>query len=542
MTSIGSERRPETGAAIAEPRPIEETRVLRTASSTNPDGLDLTVAEARAMSPEEFKRTFGVESLDAMPIVGPGFLKQAPRGCERYIRMRPAPKKPGPKDRRQDVIELVVKTPQRAVPEAGGGIAVNPKRFVLKTRNPLEACLEALVFLAREQGRRRRATTWPIERIQSLLCVDVLDTFVEVYLEGPPPEDENGRPKRAVGNSIASIRAFKKAFPELEIGDVGNWINKAYATRAKHRSPQSRRGDLYVVRKGLKEGLACLGVPPGFSPDLSIKDPGRLQKTSWTPDALDRLKAAADRYPFEADGSPKPIVRADGYVYPHGVALRSWEHRGHWRRIIDFLPYTGSRVGRLNPTRWVPPEVEPMDGLPLPRHDRPWIEVLEDEVWYHRDGESRVDSNKKRGPVLIPKEFEPVVRRWFEEDAAEGFEFVFHKPDGSRHHPRQFSWNTFKAIVADAGLASKTTPHHFKDLFVEMGDAAGVAREVMAAAADTTTRTLERKYGPARREALLQRAAETITAKAWRDRGASKTAVADRFAAARARRLGKLSS
>ncbi|GAA0005954.1 hypothetical protein [Bradyrhizobium diazoefficiens] len=536
MTFQETQRRPD-GATI-DKSCVDDTRLPGPAPSTDPDGLDLTLEEARAMSPEEFRQVFGVEGLDGLPRVGPGLLEKAPRGCQLYLRLRRASRTPGGRGARTDSIELVVRTAQYALPAAGIGMVVRPSCIGLATTDWDEAALKALIMLARKQGRRRRASTWPIERIQSLLCAKVLDTYVDVFLAGPRPLDAAGRPKRSIDNTIYSIRAFQKAFPDLQVGDFGNWINKGYAQRTPDRSPHTRRGDLYAVWKGLKEGLAHLGVPRGLAPGLRIEDPGRLPKVAWTPGVLDRLRAAADRYPWEADGTPRPIVLADGFVYPHSMAVRSWKHREYWRRAIELLPYTGTRVGRLPLTRWVGPEVEPMDGLPLPRADRPWIEVQDDAIWFHRDGESRVDSNKRRGPVQIAKELEPVVRRWFEEDAAKGFEFVFHKPDGSRHYHRQFSWETFKNIVRDAGVNPEMSPHWFKDLFVELCDSAGMPREEAAAAADTSTRTLERKYGPALRKALLRRAAEGITQGPWRERASSKTAVADRFAAARARRLG----
>jgi hypothetical protein len=64
----------------------DQARLLRTVPSTNPDGLDLTVAEARALSSELFERTFGMPGLDDVPTVGPGFLKQAPQGCGWCVR------------------------------------------------------------------------------------------------------------------------------------------------------------------------------------------------------------------------------------------------------------------------------------------------------------------------------------------------------------------------------------------------------------------------------------------------------------------------
>jgi hypothetical protein len=148
----------------------DDARLLRTTPSTNPDGLDLTVAEARAMSCELFRRTFAVDRLDDVPLVAPGQLERAPRDCGWYVRFRPAPAYPGPKDRKVDSWELIVKAPQRAEPEAGGGIAVAPRSFGLRAKEPDAARLEAVVYLARKAGRRIRASTWPIERVEALSC------------------------------------------------------------------------------------------------------------------------------------------------------------------------------------------------------------------------------------------------------------------------------------------------------------------------------------------------------------------------------------
>jgi hypothetical protein len=63
--------------------------------------------------------------------------------------------------------------------------------------------------------------------------------------------------------------------------------------------------------------------------------------------------------------------------------------------------------------------------------------VTDDAIYFHRDGEVPYDGNKGRAGNVIPAEFAPTVRRWFEEDMAAGIEFVFHKKDGSRY-PRLY--------------------------------------------------------------------------------------------------------
>lgn len=422
------------------------------------------------------------------------------------------PKNPGPKDRKHSGYELVVKAPQRAVPEAGGGIAVSPKVFGLQAKDPDGARLEALIFLARKSGRRRRASTWPIERIQALLVCDVLKTYADVFLADPPKgAEEQESPARFKTRTTYrySISAFRKAFPELEVGDVGEWLVVEYCRRPADRSKRSKLTDLYTVRRSLKEGLKHLGVPPTYNCHFRIPDPGMSPKVAWTPEEYDRLRAAADGYVFEADGTPKMIRGPDGPMQQRRFDRWVWPRREAWRRAIQFLPYTVSRHGRLPLTRWVPPEAEPMDGKPLPKNDRPWIEVTDDEIFYHRDGEAGYDGNKRRGGNKIPKEFAPTVRAWYEADMAAGREFVFCKLDGSRYPRNHLCKETFKNIVKDAGIAEDRVPHHLKDL--DWSDEAGMDRETLAVHADTTARTLGKKYGDPTREALLDQAAAEMT-------------------------------
>jgi hypothetical protein len=493
------------------------SRLPGTAPSTNPDGLDLGVAEARAMSQEEFSRVFGFASLDHVPLVQPGFLERAPRGCEWYVRFRPAPKNPGPKDRKEDAYELVVKAPRRGAPEAGGGI-VNPLRIGLAGKDPDAARLEALVYLARKSGRRRRATNWRIERIQSLLCWDLLEKYKAAYLSEPlagKKEDSGERNIRIA--KLGRIRAFQKAFPDLEVGDVSDWIVKEYDRRAKDRAATSRSVDLYLVRWALRMALVLVGVPPTYQLHLNVPAPPRLPKVAWTPEEYDRVRAAAHGWIFSADGTPKMIPGPDGPVQARrrksSVTLRE-----AWRRAIEFLPYTASRHGRLTATRWLPPEAEPLDGRPL--KDRPWIEVTEQEVVYHRDGEARYDGSKRRGPVIIPVEFAPTVRAWYAADLTAGREFVFHRADGSRFLGRYLHKETFGRIVQDAGLAARRVPHHFKDLAVQWSDSAGIDRHTLAVHADTTVETLEAKYGDPMNVAKLLEAAEKMTQADWGGRRA----------------------
>jgi hypothetical protein len=508
----------------------DDARLLRTAPSSNPDGLDLTVEEARAMSAEELERLFGFASLDDVPLVGPGHLKRAPRECAWYARFRPKPKNSEPKARKTDAYELVVKVPQRGRNGAGpdaGGADVNPKRIGLDAKEPDAARLEALVYLARKQGRRRRATNWPIERIQSLLCFDLCQKYIAVYLADPPEGVVENPSKKSTRLTYRSeVRAFQAAFPELEVGDIGDWIGAEYDRRAAHRRPHSRSLDLRTAKRALKQGLILVGVPPTYALDFSVPAVKMPQKTAWTPEEYDRLRAAAAGWLFHADGTPKMVPGPDSPVQERRSDY-SVLSREAWRRAIAFLPYTGSRGGRLPPTRWVPPEVEPKDGEPL--KDRPWIEIAELEIVFHRDGEARYDGNKRRRPNIIPEEFAPTVRGWFEADMARGYEFVFHKPDGSRYAGRRLEKETFAQIVQDAGLGKRRIPHHLKDLCVQWADEARIDRNTLAVHADTDARTLARKYGDPLRMAQLKEAAEEMKQAAWRERGRRKAKVAELF-------------
>jgi hypothetical protein len=510
--------------------PIAADPVLRPLPSTSRDGLDLTVAEARAMSSELFRRTFGFAGLDDVTTVGPGFRDRSPRDCGWYVRFRPRPQNPKPKDRKIDSWELVVKSPQ---PQSEGGTGAGRKVYGLDAKEADAARLEALVFLARKSGRRIRATTWPVERIESLLVRDVLEAYADGYLLDPSEEEKRQKVDQTRTSYLSGVRAFQAAFPALEVGDIGDWIPRKYDLRASHRSPQTRHTDLHAAKRGVRLGLKQLGVA-NYDAGWKVPGIGMLPKVSWMPDQYDRLRAAADGYVFGTDGTPRMVETKDGPV-PLRRSRRAIDHRGAWRRAIPFLTWTVTRHGRLATTRWLPPEVDPADGLPLPAHDRPWIEVLDHGIFYHRDGESRYEGNKRRGGNKIPKEFEAEVRAWYEADMALGREFVFHKRDGARFLHAYIGRPAFNNIVADAGLDMRRVPHHFKDLAVQMSDEAGIPREVLAAHADTTTEMLARKYGEPTREALKEHAAEKMTDAAWRGRAARKAEVTKLFEQGRAR-------
>lgn len=517
-----------SGETEGRPKAIaDEARLLRIAPSTNPDGLDLTVAEFAAMSVELRRRTFCVDGLGDVPLVQPGrFLDRASRGLPWYVRFEAAPEKPGAKDRKTDRYVLVVKAPQFAEPEAGGGVAVAPKVYVLEAKEPDAARLEALVFLARKSGRRIRLSSWPIERIESLSCRGLLERY-RIKNLGPRPDgkEDANRSNKTLRTYDQAVRVFQRVFAELEIGDLkGDWISREYELRSG-RPATSRYADFKTVQMALNGQLAAEGAD--YKVKLHNSDPGRVTKEAWTVEEYDRLLKAAEGWLFEPGGAPKMVEGPDGPVRArrHGAVA----FRRAWRRAIEFLPYTASRHGRLPITRWVPPEVEPSDGLPLPRHDRPWIEVTDDLIYYHRDGDVSYDGNKGRAGNVIPAEFAPVVRGWYEEDMAAGLEFVFHRSDGQRYRGEKLGWETFKWIVEDAGIVGRRIPHHLKDLAKEWAEAARLRLEAFAEHADTSAERLSRTYGDALRTALLQEAAEGMTQERWRTDGERRAAIKDRF-------------
>ena len=500
-----------------------DARLLRTVPSTNPDGLDLTVAEARAMSLELFVRTFG-RALDDVPLVGPGHLGKAPKDADWYLRLRPAPAERGPKDRKEDAIELVIKPP----PQAGAG--ANPKRTVLTAKDPDAARLEALVLAARKAGRRIRASTWPIERIEGLNCKDLLETYrTSNLLARADGKEDASRKKKTRETYDQAVRVFQRVFPEVEVGDLkGDWLHREYEVRTG-RPATSRYADLKTIKLCLNGQLGAMGAD--YKVVFANPEPPRLQKKAWTAAEYDLLLMAAEGWRFNPDGTPMMVPGPDGLVQ----ARRNTQFRGAWRRAIEFLPYTASRHGRLPLTRWVPPEVEPSDGLPLPENDRPWIEVTDEAIYYHRDGDVPHDGNKGRAGNVIPAECAPFVRAWYEKDMAAGREFVFHKCNGERYRGPKLGWQTFKWIVEDAGQGHRRVPHHLKDLAMEWAEAARLRLEALAEHADTSAKTLSKTYGAPERTALLQEAAEGMTQAGWRAKSASRAAIADRFRNGRTR-------
>jgi hypothetical protein len=493
------------------------------APSTSMDGLDLTVGQARAMSPELFRRTFSCACLDDVPTVGPGFLPRRPPHSPWYVRFRPRPADPGPKDRKTDIWELVV--PQ------GGGAA--PAITTLKAKDAAGAGLEALIVIARAQGKTIRASTWPVERIEGLRCFDLLREYLAVDLAKPKNRKETKKQRKNRNTYSAALRAFQRAFPTLEIGDckgrIGDLrgrIDQLFEERTGH-APTSRYASLRTVAMALNAILGRMGA--AYQVEFVNPDPGPLLKPAWTPDQYDRLRAGAQGWRHHPGGAPMMIVGPHG---PVQARRRSIMNRMAWSRMIPTLAYSVSRNGQIHLARWVPGWVEPAGRGFEPGEERPWFEVLPDCIVFHRDGEQRYDGSKKHGWNFVPKEFEPEMRAWYAADMAAGIEWVFHKPDGERYG-ENLPHYTFNNIVADGGLPEGTHPHELKDLAVQWARAARVPDATFAKHADTSQRTLERTYGPSRNVDELESAAELITQTVWRENEGRRAAQAESFAQSR---------
>lgn len=538
------------------------------APSASLDGLDLTPAEMRALSPETFARIFALPSMDHVSAVGSGFLKRRPPGVAFWLRFRAAPGKDQEsasgepvkpsKDRQIDAWQLVFKAPVFAPPEAGGGVAIRPGTLTLKAKDLEGARAEALIMIARAQRKTIRATTWPVERIERLNCKVMLQAYLDTDLEKPEirkrkkgeiprrrrkasdvtevPEDEVTATKaeRNLWHGYTSaIENFQRAFPTLEIGDckgrIDMRIDKAFEERAL-LEPSSRYTYLKTVQMALNEILTRLGVPETYRVKFANEDPGPLVKPNWTPAEYDRLRAAAAGFCHHPGGAPKMVDIAGCRTQLRRLA--AIKPRKAWSRMIPFLAYSVSRNGQIHLTRWVPGSEEPRGRQFARGEERPWLEVLDDCIVFHRDGDERYDGSKRHGWNFVPKEFEPEVRRWYEEDMAAGIEWVFHKPDGERYGERLPSF-TFRQIVADAGLPEGTTPHSLKDLAVQWAREAGVPDPTLAHHADTSEKTIRRNYGASRKVELLEAAAETISQKRWREKGERRTARAIEFRGSR---------
>ncbi|HEX3349935.1 MAG TPA: hypothetical protein VHS58_17735, partial [Acetobacteraceae bacterium] len=157
------------------------------APSASMDGLGLTPAEIRSLTPETFTRVFTLPSFDHVPIVGAGYLKRRPPGAPWWLRFRARPKtkqgskgrskrdsKNRSKDRQTDAWQVVFRSPVYAPPEAGGGVVIATGTITLKAKDLEGAKAEALITIARAQRKSIRASTWPIERIERLRCYDLL--------------------------------------------------------------------------------------------------------------------------------------------------------------------------------------------------------------------------------------------------------------------------------------------------------------------------------------------------------------------------------
>jgi hypothetical protein len=536
------------------------------APSASLDGLDLTPAEMRALSPETFVRVFTLPSMDHVPAVGSGFLKRRPLGAGWWLRFRAAPNKDEEsasaepakrsKDRQSDAWQLVFKAPVHAPPEAGGGVAIATGTVTLKAKDLEGAKAEALIMIARAQMKTVRATTWPVERIERLNCAALLQAYLDVDLKKPrrkkrkkgektrgkgrkaadatdAPEGEE-KPTKAErklwGTYRAAIEAFQRAFPTLEIGDckgrIDLRIDDAFEERAMLEST-SRYAYLKTVQMALNETLRRLGVPPeNYRVKFANQDPGPLVKPNCTVAEYDALRAAALGWLHHPGGAPMMVEGPGGLVQARRKNVV--ENRDAWSFMIPFLAYSVSRNGQIYLTRWVDGSVEPRGRKFARGEERPWLEVLDDCVVFHRDGNERYDGTKRHGWCFIPKEFEPEVRARHARDTAAGIEWVFHKPDGERYGERLPSF-TWRQIVADAGMPEGTPAHALKDVAVAWSDAAQVPRSVLSEQADTSEETIERNYGPSRKVDVLETARDTISQKPWREKEERRAAWASGF-------------
>lgn len=514
--------------------------LLALAPSEDVAGYRMTVAEARALPGQLFSRMFDYACLDDVPVVarglsGPGIFDDIPAGVEQYIWLRPPPdparRRPGgkagrkaagkapKKARKKAAFVLVRKIPKERRAAAGGRERIFR---TLRAASPDEARLEVLLEAARAKNRTIRPATWPVERIVALSARHVLEVYlVKNGLRARKDGKESvRRKKRTRENLVRAVETFREKFSDSLIGDLeGEWIADEYEIRTGCE-PTTRYADLKSVKKGLRGGLALLGVRD-WRIGFDNPDPGRLEKMPWTPGEYDAILAAAHGWKTLPDGTRVPS-ETGGY-------------RGQWQRGIPFLTRTASRHGILPNVRWVGPWVEPDDGLPLPLPDRAWIEVTDGPIYFHRDGGMPYDGNKGRAGNIIPEEFAPEVRAWFEADMAVGRQFVFRRKNGMRYVGRHIGWWTFRRIVADSGVPWQRVPHHFKDFAKEIAEASGLRVEAFAAHADTAVEMLEGTYGDATRAALLQEAAEKHSLSAWREKDAARLAIVERFRRNRAR-------
>ena len=375
-------------------------------------------------------RAFTLACLDDVPVVGRGHLKRRPHGADWWLRLIAAPDDPGPKDKKTNSWQLVFRSPVLAPPKSGGGVGIAPGTMTLKARDLSGAKTEALILIARAQGKTIRASTWPIERIERLRCRDLLQKYLDLDLRKPKDRKETRAENKHRRTYSAALKAFQRAFPTLELGDCNGRIDRLFEERTGH-TPRSRHAELRTVKMALLEILRRMGVKD-YKVAFVNKYPGRLKKVVWTPADFDRLLELGSRLaaPSRRHAGDDPRPARPG---PGAEAARPPQGLAEGDPVSDVF-HEPQRPDLSDAARWVGPEVEPA-GRPLPKsgEERPWLEVLDDRIVFHRDGEERYDGNKRHGPNIVPREFEPSVREWYAQDMAAGLEWVFHKLDGERY-------------------------------------------------------------------------------------------------------------
>jgi hypothetical protein len=491
----------------------DEARGSRAPRTRAVDGLDhLTVPQARALHPSEFERLFEVRRLEDVPVVGPGYLPRAPKEALWYLRLR----LPGG-DRKRTAVERVTKRPKEQ----------NPGRTALTASGDDQdgvdrARLEALVKVAREEGRGRRGSTMSRIEVENMPAAEVIEAYVDEFLQPPPPgEPETEAHKKSRTTYACAIKAFKKAFAGYRIGDFTGNVQATYAERRPDRWPITRGNDLNFGKMALNHGLEVLGID-WYRVKFKVRKAPRTDKPKWDPKEYDRLKDASLGFVHRADGGPVMVGDGKRGRVRMRRKARSVADRGAWSRAIPFQAETGGRSGLLAATTWTDPT-------------GPWIAFVGKDVIFFRKGWLGPQDSPKRGdPVIVPEPLATEMRGWRKKDIAAGIDHPFHRADGTPYS-RRLDRKTFQSIVEDAGISRKVTPHDLKSLCVEMADALGVSRHALSQHVSTTPETLEERYGPEADWAALKDVAQKLSDKsAWRKLNAELGALRAQIERARA--------
>lgn len=132
---------------------------------------------------------------------------------------------------------------------------------------------------------------------------------------------------------------------------------------------------------------------------------------------------------------------ADGHWARQSKAIRA--RRAHLRRFVLIGFYTGTRPGAVKRLLW---QESPLQA---------WVDL--DRAVIHRRGRAERETKKRRPIVKMPKRLVAHMRRWARLDAA------LDRQIGSVVHyagdPVGSVKGAFAAVVADAGLDARITPH-----------------------------------------------------------------------------------